>query len=166
MSGASLLWDLISRGRIEIFEFGKGHMVLHLWNILWNCNSLAKEDFHRLRLIEAQNSIFNYDLISLCETRLNDQVSLPDPQEYVNNEYTFIPANKPNNTRHGGVGLFYKNSLPLKVSDDLSFEESITLATSILIHNLIIREPTNFQPNRNPSCIDLIITDQPNLNSG
>ena len=27
----------------------------------------------------------------------------------------------------------------------------------------IISEPTNFTPNKNPSCIDLIITDQPNL---
>ena len=27
----------------------------------------------------------------------------------------------------------------------------------------IISEPTNFEPNRNPSCIDLVLTDQPNL---
>ena len=27
----------------------------------------------------------------------------------------------------------------------------------------IISEPTNFEPNKNPSCIDLIITDQPNI---
>ena len=27
----------------------------------------------------------------------------------------------------------------------------------------IISEPTNFEPNKNPSCIDLIITDQTNL---
>ena len=27
----------------------------------------------------------------------------------------------------------------------------------------IISEPTHFEPNKNPSCIDLIITDQPNL---
>ena len=27
----------------------------------------------------------------------------------------------------------------------------------------ISSEPTNFEPNKNPSCIDLIITDQPNL---
>ena len=26
-----------------------------------------------------------------------------------------------------------------------------------------ISEPTNFEPNKNPSCIDLIATDQPNL---
>ena len=49
------------------------------------------------------------------------------PDDYLNNEYTFIPANKPNNTRHGGVGLYYKNSLPLKVRNDLSFDESIVV---------------------------------------
>ena len=27
----------------------------------------------------------------------------------------------------------------------------------------VISEPTNFEPHKNPSCIDLIITDQPNL---
>ena len=27
----------------------------------------------------------------------------------------------------------------------------------------VICEPTNFEPNKNPSCIDLVITDQPNL---
>ena len=27
----------------------------------------------------------------------------------------------------------------------------------------IIKEPTNFQPNCTPSCIDLVVTDQPNL---
>ena len=27
----------------------------------------------------------------------------------------------------------------------------------------VISEPTNFEPNKNPSCIDLLITDQPNL---
>ena len=93
----------------------------------WNCNSIAKDDFQRLRLLEAQNSLFNYDLICLCETSLNDEVVLPNPDAYLNNEYTFIQANKPNNTRHGGVGLFYKNSLPLKIRDDLSFDESIVV---------------------------------------
>ena len=30
-------------------------------------------------------------------------------------------------------------------------------------YSQVISEPTNFQPNSNPSCIDLIFTDQPNL---
>ena len=38
-----------------------------------------------------------------------------------------MPANNPANNKHGGVGLFYKNSLPVIVRDDLSFDESIVV---------------------------------------
>ena len=69
----------------------------------WNLNSLAKDNFQRVSLIEAHNSLFNYDLISICETSLNDSVELPEPPL---NEYTFVSANNPANTRHGGVDLF------------------------------------------------------------
>ena len=84
----------------------------------WNLNSLAKDNFQRIRLIEAHNALFNYDLISICETSLNDSVELP---ENLINDYTFVPANNPANVRHGGVGIFYKNSLPVIVRNDLSF---------------------------------------------
>ena len=36
-------------------------------------------------------------------------------------------CNNPNNTKHGGVGLFYKNTLPVKVRNDLAFDESIVI---------------------------------------
>ena len=75
----------------------------------WNVNSLAKDNFQRVRLIEAHNSIFNYNLISICETSLNDSVELP---ETLINDYTFVPANHPANTRRGGVGLFLKILFP------------------------------------------------------
>ena len=159
--------------------------------------------------------------------------------------YTFISSDNPLNVKHGGVGLFYKNTLPVKKRDDLSFDETIVLElrfgrkkifftvlyrnpahkvgstefdnflsnfknlyekiknenpytvfftgdfnghsklwwnkgdtnpegreienlTSSLGLTQLINEPTNFEPNKNPSCIDLIFTDQPNtvLNSG
>ena len=157
----------------------------------------------------------------------------------------FISANGPKNSRHGGVGLFFKNSLNAKIRNDLSFDESIVLEilfghkkifftiiyrspafsylsiefqaflsnferlyTGIKAENphaifftgdfnahckfwwpggdttqegtqidelftklglfQVISEPTNFEPLSRASCIDLIITDQPNiiLNSG
>ena len=92
--------------------------------ISWNVNSLAKDNFQRTRLIEAHNTLFNYDLISICETSLNDSVDLP---ETLINDYTFVSAINPANVRHGGVGLFFKNSLPIKVRNDLSIEESIVI---------------------------------------
>ena len=141
-----------------------------------------------------------------------------------------MPVNNPANTRRGGVGLFYKNSLPAVIRNDLSFDESIVvelkfgrtyfftvlyrspafdhssrnfkaflsnfnnlsakqkillqhflqailmpdgdttpegseieLLLSSLDLSQVISEPTNFEPNKNPSRIDLVITDQPNL---
>ena len=68
----------------------------------WNLNSLATENFQRVQLIEAHDSIFNYDFISICETSLNDSVELTGP---LLDEYIFMPANNPANTRNGGVRL-------------------------------------------------------------
>ena len=101
------------------------HSQNNLFNFMsWNVNSPAKDNFQRVRLIEAHNSIFNYDLISICEISLNDSVELPDT---LLNDYTFVPANNPVNTRNDGVGLFYKNSLPVTVRNDLYFDESIVV---------------------------------------
>ena len=68
-------------------------------------NSLIKDNSQRVRLIEARN-----DLISICEASLDDSVELP---ETLLNDYTFVPSNHPPNTRSGGIGLFFKSSLPL-----------------------------------------------------
>ena len=92
--------------------------------VSWNLNSLAKDTFQRTRLIEAHNGLFNYDLISICETSLIVSVELP---ETLINDYTFVFANNPANVRHGGVVLFLKNSLAVKVRNDLSFDESIVI---------------------------------------
>ena len=90
----------------------------------WNLNCLAKDNFQRIRLIEAHNALFKHDLISICETSLNDSVELP---QTLIDDYTFVPANNPANVRHGGVVLFFKNSLPVIVRDHLSFDESLVI---------------------------------------
>ena len=41
-------------------------MILYLF--VKQLNSLTKDNFIRLNLLEAHNSLFNYDIISLCET--------------------------------------------------------------------------------------------------
>ena len=39
--------------------------------------------------------------------------------------YVFLSANNPNGTKNGGVGIFYKESLPLRIRNDLSFDECL-----------------------------------------
>ena len=209
----------------------------------WNLNTLSKDDFYRISLLEAHNTVFNYDIISLCETSLNAEISVP---ENALPGYIYHPLNNPDGSRNGGVGIFYKDSLPLRIRSDLSFDECLVselifghkkifftvfyrnpkhdvnsvgfldfvtnfenLCTAIKrekpyamffagdvnghtqawypegdtnpvgakleemfseqsLHQ-IITEPTHyFRDDCNPSCIDIILTDQPNLvmNSG
>ena len=88
----------------------------------WNLNTLSKDDFHRISLLEANNMLFNYDIISLCETSLNDSLKVPDN---ILNGYIYYGCNHPSGNKQGGVGIFYKSSLPLKIRNDLSFDECI-----------------------------------------
>ena len=120
----------------------------------WNLNSLAKDNFHRVSLIEAHNSFYNYDLISICETSLNDLVELP---ETLLHEYTFVSANNPANTRRGGVGLFYKNSLPIVIRNDLSFDGSIVVELKLgrkkIFFTILYRSPAVDHNSPNPSLL-------------
>ena len=90
----------------------------------WNLNSLATENFDRAQLLVAHNSIYDYDLISICETSLDDTIEVPI--ELIR-DYKFAQCNNPNNTKHSDVGLFNKDTLPMKVRNDLSFDESIVV---------------------------------------
>ena len=97
---SSIVLSLLTLGLLIELENNK----ILLFVVLVNLNSLTKENFHRVDLIEAHNSICNYDLISVCETNLDDSVELP---ETLLNDYTFEPANHPLNIKHGGVGLLF-----------------------------------------------------------
>ena len=90
---------------------------------IWNCNSIVKNTFNRVDLLKVHASIYNYDVMSLCETSLNDDVEIPG--------YNFVPVNHPSGNKRGGGGFFYKDNLTLKVRNDLSFNEC--LVSEVLI---------------------------------
>ena len=168
---------------------------------------------------------------------MNDNVELP---ENLLDGFKHHFSHHPSGNRHGGVGIFYKDTLPLVIRDDLAFNECIVsevhLGRKKIFHTVVYRspsdkadsiefenfmtnfenlhnkllnenpfamfytgdfnahcqnwwidgdsnqegialdnlfsslgliqtihEPTNFETNKNPSCIDLIFCDQPNL---
>ena len=105
-----------------------------------NQNSLAKDNIQCFQFIEAPNSIYNYDLISICETSYS--VELP---EILLNDYTFVSGNNPKNTRHGWVALYYKNSLPVIVWNVSSSDESIVpqlnFSRKKLLFTVLYRSP-------------------------
>ncbi len=110
----------------------------------WNLNSLAANDFKRITLLHAENIIHKYDIISLCETSLNDETVVPTDAIP---GYVFHPLNHPSGERHGGVGIFYKESLPLRVRDDLSFDECLVIELKFgrkkIFFSVLYRNPRN-----------------------
>ena len=71
----------------------------------WNLNTLSLDNFRRVSLLEAHNTIFKYDIISLCETSLNDDIQVP---EGILPGYQYHPLNHPDGRKSGGVGIFSK----------------------------------------------------------
>ena len=90
----------------------------------WNLNTLSKADFSRVSLLNAHNSIHNYDIISLCETSLSKDEIVP---ENILPGYHYHACNHPSGEKKGGVGIFYKDTLPIKIRSDLSFDECIVV---------------------------------------
>ena len=82
----------------------------------WNLNSLCAHEFIRVSLIEAYNSVYNYDLIGVVETHLDSTV---DERKLALNGYSFMKNSHPQNVKRGGVGLYVKESFPAKNRSDL-----------------------------------------------
>ena len=76
----------------------------------WNLNTLSKDNFTRITLLEAHNTEHKYDIISLCETSLDDKVEVPEMPGY-----KFYSCNHPDGNRSGGVGIFIRNHYHLKL---------------------------------------------------
>ena len=78
----------------------------------WNLNSITTYDFLRVYLIEAYNSVYDYDLIGIFETHIDSTI---DEDRLSLDGYTFIKENHPQNVKRGGVGLYVRDSLPSKI---------------------------------------------------
>ena len=61
---------------------------------------MVKNNFHRIDLLKVQTSIYNYDVMSLCETSLNDDVEIP---ETLIDGYNSVPLSHPSGNKCCGV---------------------------------------------------------------
>ena len=82
----------------------------------WNLNSLCAHDYFRVSLINAYNSVYNYDLIGIVETHLD---STAEESKLALNGYSFLRSNHPQDLKRGGVGLYVKDTFPARNRLDL-----------------------------------------------
>ena len=78
----------------------------------WNLNSLSAHNFSKLTQLKAYISMYKHDFICLSETYLDS--STPDRLLKIDG-YILVRADHPNNIKRGGVCIYYKESLPVRV---------------------------------------------------
>ena len=92
----------------------------------WNLNSFPAHNFSKMLLLKAYNAIYKYDFICLSETYLDSSI----PSDHVSLElegYNLVRAEQPNNVKRGGVCIYYKESLPVRVINLPYLQEALLL---------------------------------------
>ena len=90
----------------------------------WNLHLVMANNFCKISLLEAYNSQYNFDIICLGETYLNSSYRSDEPALNIN-EYNLIRSDHPSDTKRGGVAIYYKNYLPLRICDVSFFDECL-----------------------------------------
>ena len=75
----------------------------------WNLNSITAHDFLRVSLMEAYNSVYNYDLIGIVETHLDSTI---DEERLALDGYSFHKENHPQNVKRGGMNSNTISGIP------------------------------------------------------
>ena len=96
----------------------------------WNLNSISAHNFSKLSLLQAYNAVHKYDIICLSETYLNSSIPYDDDNLEIPG-YNLIRADHPFENKRGGVCIYYKNTLPLKVLDIHILQECINFEIKI-----------------------------------
>ena len=80
----------------------------------WNVNSLISHNILKVSLLEAYNTVHKYDFIGISETYFDSSVESDDIDLRING-YKLIRMDHPLNTKRGGVCIYYKESLVVKM---------------------------------------------------
>ena len=81
----------------------------------WNLNSISAHNFIKLSLLRAHIFVHNFAILCLSESYLHSTISSNDSNLIIPG-YDLYRADHPSNVKGGGICIYYKNFLPLKVT--------------------------------------------------
>ena len=109
----------------------------------WNLNSLTAHNYSKLTQLKAYISLYKHDFICLSETYLDS--TTPDNLIEIDG-YNLVRADHPDNIKRGGVCIYYKESLPVRVISLPYLKEALLLEMNDnnkkMIVSVIYRSPS------------------------
>ena len=121
---------IILSGDVEVNPGPKNSASECLSICQWNLNSILAHAYFKLFLLKAYISVHKFDIICLSETYLDSTVPLDDVSLVISG-YNLIRSDYPSNTKRGGVCLYYKNYLPLRVLNIIYLKECLNYEVKI-----------------------------------
>ena len=126
-----------SRSLDKVFQFVTGIL-----------NSILAQNYTKISFLTAYVLVHNFDIICLPETYLNSEISTDDRNVGIPGYYV-LRVDHPSNNKRGGVCIFYRTTLSLRVlnmpylSECITFEISIGNKVCRFIH--LYRSPSQTQ---------------------
>ena len=96
----------------------------------WNLNSVSAYNYTKVSSLKAFIAVHKFDIICLSETYLDSSVA-PDDDNLDISGYSLVRSEHPSNNKRGGVCVYYKKFLPLRVLDIQYLDECINFELKI-----------------------------------
>ena len=96
----------------------------------WNLNSITAHNFAKLSLLTAYNLVHSFDIICLSETYLTSEAP-PNDIRLELPGYNLLRSDDPSNNKRGGICVYYKSTLPLRILSISNLDECINFEVSI-----------------------------------
>ena len=117
---------IILSGDVEVNSGPKNSVSECLSIYHWSINSISAHDYSKLFLLKTYISVHKFDII--CSS---DSTVPLDDDNLVISWYNLIRSDHPSNTKRGGVCLYYKNYLPLRVLNISYLKECLNFELKI-----------------------------------
>ena len=96
----------------------------------WNLNSIFAHNSQNYLFYVPDISIHNFAILCLSETYFDSTISSNDSKLIISS-YDLYRVDHPSNVNRGGICIYYKNSLPLKVANIHYSQECINFEMKI-----------------------------------
>ena len=99
----------------------------------WNLNSIVAHNFPKIYLLKAYNAIHTYEIyeiICLSETYLNHDTLFNDDNLRIQG-YKLIRVDHRSNQKRGGICIYHKDFLPIKVNNVSYLKEFLNFNQSL-----------------------------------
>ena len=118
-------------GDIELNRGPKHKQDQNLSICRWNLDSIPAHNFQKLELLQGYMSSNKVNILCLSETFINLDISC-DGNNLQLPGFDLIRADHPSKTKRGGVCIYYRNLLPLKLINICYLNEYITFEIKLV----------------------------------